>query len=276
MPPPDALSIGPDASAAVVTLRPRDGSAIWPALEYLGGLVARLEGKALVGVRADLARNWLGTDVPDPTTLPRKMDARRFPSTQSAFFVQLAPRSADELTAALRELDALTPTCWRDEEVVGGWGAEHREPFGFRERASASPTDAQRVRILSGPCKGGCWVLHLTFEVDRARFLRLRERERESVIGAHVDGTHDSAARDDAHVPSVHPWASELLRRGFPFRRAGTEGLVFVAAARSPSTFDRALDAMLGDARRWDRLLDYAEPVSGGIYFVPASLPTPP
>jgi len=62
-----------------------------------------------------------------------------------------------------------------------------------------------------------------------------------------------------------------MVRRGFPWRSEGEEGLAFLAAAKSPDVFARALDAMTGASGPTDRLLGWARPISAALYYAPPS-----
>jgi len=273
-----ALEREPGEHVAVQVLRAR-----WPGAAGLAlGALHEIRGRhartwVLVGLGAVDARVLFDPNLPVPSTLPRAAGTRRFPSTQANLFLQVGADDRDALMAVLRELDrALAPFCWRDEEVAGGWGAGHREPFGFRETAKWTRQRAEAVTIQTGIAAGSTWLLYLRFETDRERFLAHREREQIAIMGAEHSGTHLSTPRDDAHVARVHAYGARMLRRGFPYRIAGTEGLAFVAVAASPDVFAGALDSMLGAHGPADRLLDYANAVSAGVYFVPAHIPRVP
>lgn len=60
--------------------------------------------------------------------------------------------------------------------------------------------------------------------------------------------------------------ASPIVRRGFPFRRDGREGLEFLGAARDPRVFELALGAMDRDALSGFVELDRKQ---SGVYFCP-------
>jgi putative iron-dependent peroxidase len=258
--------------------RPRSSADAWSALLALGDPQLPEGASLLVGLRDDLARTWLDVpDLPAARTLPRTgTSGYRFPSTQGGVLLQVCADERAVLTTALRRLDALlAPFCWKDEEIAGGWDAERREPFGFRERAASNPEAADRVTIASGPGAGGTWLLYLRFEAERARFLVHPPRERERIVGATLEGVPLAHAPDDAHVRRAHAHAATLLRRGFPYRSGGAEGLAFVAAASSPLVFDEALDSLLGARGTTDRLLGYAPAISGGVYYVSPRLPGP-
>ncbi len=270
-----SLEREPGEHAAIVTFRCRSPNAVGLALAAAGEVRLPAGAWTLVGLAASDARSWCNEpELPLPSTLPRARGARRLPSMQGQLLFQVGAERGDMLVAALRQLDAaLLPICWKDEEVVGGWGSERREPFGFRERARWTSERAEAVTIQRGAGTGGTWLLYLRFETDRARFLAHRDRDQLAIMGAEHSGSHLSKPRADAHVARVHAYGSRMLRRGFPYRISGTEGLAFVAVARSSEVFDDALDAMLGVDGPADRMLDYAAAVSGGAYFVPPQLP---
>jgi hypothetical protein len=62
-----------------------------------------------------------------------------------------------------------------------------------------------------------------------------------------------------------------FVRRGFPYREKGEEGLCFLALAAAPERFGEAFDAMTTGPGGADALLAYLEARAGGLYFVPPS-----
>ena len=185
-----------------------------------------------------------------PPVLPRRGAHARFPSTQGQVLVQLAARTRERLRWALRRTAArVAGVLVPEEEVLGGRIGEGREPFGLPCPPQApSRDDVHRGAIVpSGPLAGAAWVLYLRFHQDAAHRPRMRA----------VRPAPDTAdARD-----------SQLIRRGFPFRQAGQEGLAFLAAASDPARFHPAMDTLLGPG---GLLPPHALPVGGGLYLAPS------
>lgn len=266
MAPPDApqepLFHGPGAFSGLQLWRPRTSSV---AVKQLAARLLEATGqRALVAVDAGLS----------PSFLPMAGSGFRFPSTQAGLLVQVAAETREALLELLRRASATcAPVCYLDEELLGGRIGEGREPFGFRDGLRA-PTreEVERLAVVrdGSSHEGGSFLLYVRFEQSLERFGRLSPRAQESVMGLSREGTPIPDAPPTAHVPRAKRYG-EFVRRGFPYRSHGQEGLAFVAASNRPERLRRALEAMLGrfDAEP-ERLLAYAEPLSGGCYFAPA------
>lgn len=215
-----------------------------------------------------------------PPLLPRQSasGAWRFPSTQAHVLLQLSAETRERLLWALRRAHAGFAgllTC--EEELLGGRIGDGREPFGFKDPLRA-PTeeDVRRAGVVpSGPLAGAAWILYQRFQQDLERFARLRPREQEHVVGRTREGVEVERLRADSHLSRTRvswdkPTAPTFIRRGFPFRDNGEEGLAFIAASGDPLRFHRSLDALLGvDGGPPDALLRYCEAVGGGLYLAP-------
>lgn len=212
-----------------------------------------------------------------PPLLPRAHGDWRFPSTQRQVLLQLSADARERLVWGLRRAHALfagllTP----EEELLGGRLGDGREPFGFKD--PLHPPTEEEVRssgvVASGPLSGASWLLYLRFQQDLERFGRLRPREQEHVVGRTRDGVEVTRPREDSHLARTRlPWGGPgpaFIRRGFPFRHLGEEGLAFLAASADPLRFHRSLDALLGaDGGPPDALLRYCAAVGGGLYVAP-------
>ncbi|HYO58645.1 Dyp-type peroxidase [Archangium sp.] len=211
------------------------------------------------------------------TLLPREGPTARFPSTQSHVLVQVSAGERELLLWSLRRVLALSKAVLTlQEEVLGGLIREGRDAFGFRDGLSA-PTREQVQRnavVSSGPLAGASWLLYLRFQQDLERFGRLKPQAQERVVGRTRDGERVVDAPAEAHIHRARAsGAGEnqfLIRRGFPFRQGGEEGMAFVAASADPDYYQRSLDALLGvGGQTPDALLRYVTPVGGGLYLAP-------
>ncbi|MCY1073007.1 Dyp-type peroxidase [Archangium lansingense] len=209
--------------------------------------------------------------------LPREGPTARFPSTQSHVLVQVSAEGRELLLWSLRRILSLSKAVlYLEEEVLGGRIGEGRDAFGFRD-GLVLPTREQVLRnavVPSGPLAGASWLLYLRFQKDLERFGHLKPRAQEYVVGRTRDGELVADAPAEAHIHRARAsGAGEnqlLIRRGFPFRHSGEEGLAFVSASADPDYYQRSLDALLGAGGQTpDAMLRYARAVSGGLYLAP-------
>jgi putative iron-dependent peroxidase len=212
-----------------------------------------------------------------PPPLPREGPTARFPSSQSHVLVQVSAVHREQLLWALRRTLTLSQgVLVLEEEVLGGRIGEGRDAFGFRD-GLLRPTreQVQRTAVVpSGPLAGASWLLYLRFHQDLERFGRLRPGAQERVVGRTRDGEFLVDPPQEAHILRAREAGTGenqgLIRRGFPFRHHGEEGLAFVAAAADPGYYPRTMDALLGgNGRPPDALLRYATAVGGGLYLAP-------
>ncbi len=233
--------------------------------------------RALAG---HFAHDALAAELPTPL-LPRRGPRGAMPATQGDLFVQVASPDVESGLGLLRRAQRTLETfCWLDVELLGGRIGDGREAFGFRD-GLRPPTHEEVERdaiIHEGPARGASWLLYQRWRQDLEAFKRLRESRQADVIGRWPDGREKEDAPNTAHVLVQRavgdPWpdakGSGFVRRGFPFRASGNEGLCFVAASRSPHHFVPALDALVGaNGEEADALSPYAYAVEGGVYVAP-------
>lgn len=276
---PGALS-GVQVWRAVASTRPEHTRAL--AARILDALddEARREGahclvalsmRALEGhfAHAALARESPGA------VLPRRGPGAALPSTQGDLLVQVAAPDTEPALRLLRKAQRTLETfCWLDVELLGGRIGDGREAFGFRDGIHAPTKEEilEHAMIPDGPAAGASWVLYQRWRQDRETFLGLRESRQADVIGRWPDGALKEDAPESAHVRLQQSAARQapLIRRGFPYRSGGHEGLCFVAASRAAHNFGTALDAMIGGpGAENDALLRYCVAVEGGVYVAP-------
>jgi Dyp-type peroxidase family len=273
MEPQQALRHSPGLYSALSVWRLVGESARSQVAEVAGALyqeLGRVAGvHALVALEAGLVREA----PPAPAVLPLEGPAARLPSTQAQLLVQLAAESREALLLAQRRL---APLCagvlTLQEELLGGRIGPGREPFGFLD-AVRVPTSQQvqgQALVPEGPLKGGSWVLYLRFLQDLERFGRLRLQAQEQVLGRTKEGTRLEPPPDTAHILRARAGCgAPFVRRSFPYRQYGEEGLAFLAAAARPEDYVYTLRAMLGLQGPQDALLRYATAVGGGLYLAP-------
>lgn len=229
---------------------------------------------SLRALEGHFAHDVLARESPG-AVLPRRGPGAALPATQGDLFVQVAALDAESGLRLLRKAQRTLETfCWLDVELLGGRIGDGREAFGFRDGLEP-PTEKEILEsavIPEGPAAGASWVLYQRWRQDRETFLRLREPRQADVFGRWPDGALKEDAPANAHVRLQQDAAryGRLIRRGFPFRSAGHEGLCFVAASRSARHFVSALEWMVGvPGRESDALLRYCTAVEGGVYVAP-------
>jgi hypothetical protein len=210
--------------------------------------------------------------------------------SQHHVIVQVAAESEEDRVNGLRLAhDCLAGLATLAEETTGGRLSNDREPFGYVDGVStemlASPTlgpkletlhpaNAERAkRLLARKGSAGNWLLHQRFEQDVSKFSDLGDpKHKNAVFGIKPNGSVISNPHPNAHVTLTAGLDPPMVRRGFPYRRDGVEGLVFVAAANEPEVFGRTLEAMF---RAKDRLLAFVRAIDDtGVYFAPSSTET--
>jgi putative iron-dependent peroxidase len=278
MQPQEGLFHSPGAFSGIAVLRLSRNVALPQLREVVSSIHAELSTAS--GVHAVLGlESTLLDDAPrvHPALLPRESPTARFPSTQAQVLVQVSADERERLLWALRRVLALSQAVLSlEEEVLGGRIGVGREAFGFRDGLlRPTPEQVQRTALLpSGPLAGASWLLYLRFQQDLDLFSHLKLPAQERVVGRTHEGELVVDAPAEAHILRARAsGAGEnqlLIRRGFPFRQGGEEGLVFVAAAADPDAYRRSLDALLGvGGQPPDALLRYATAVSGGLYLAP-------
>jgi putative iron-dependent peroxidase len=278
MQPQEGLFHSPGAFSGITVLRVDRGVALPQLREVLSALYAEQSTREGLHLVLGLQPALLPEAPARPALLPREGSTARFPSTQSHVLVQVSARERELLLVALRRVLALSRGVLSpQEEVLGGRIGEGREPFGFRDGLHRPTREQVRRTALvpSGPLAGASWLLYLRFQQDLERFGRLKPAARARVVGRTPDGEPVIDAPAEAHVHRARASGAgdnqRFIRRGFPFRQGGEEGLAFVAASADPEEYPRALDALLGvGGQPPDALLRYATAVGGGLYLAPA------
>ncbi|KFA91679.1 Dyp-type peroxidase [Archangium violaceum] len=279
MRPQEGLFHSPGAFSAVVVLRLSRNAAVPQLRETISALYGELSAARGLNTVLGLQPTLLPEAPISPALLPREGPTARFPSTQSHVLVQVSANGRELLLWSLRRVLALTQAVlYLEEEVLGGRIGEGRDAFGFRD-GLLRPTREQVRRaalVPSGHLAGASWLLYLRFQQNLERFGRLKPQAQEFVVGRTRDGELVPDAPPEAHIHRVRAsGAGEnqlLIRRGFPFRQSGEEGLAFVSASADPEYYQRSLDALLGvGGQTPDAMLRYARAVGGGLYLAPPS-----
>jgi len=203
--------------------------------------------------------------------------------TQGDVLVQVAAETETDRLFALRLAEVLlAPEAELREEWFGVRRGLGREAFGYRDVHTRSEEYSrggplELALIKSGAAAGGGWLLYQRFNQNVGAFCALPDADRDDVMGIDPNG---GAPRGPAtrlgHVVLARKYRGKqkgwFVRRGFPYRERGEEGLCFLALAAAPESFTEAHDAMAGTGGGGtDALLAYVEAREGGVYFVPPS-----
>ncbi len=277
MQPQEGLFHSPGAFSGIAVLRLSRNAALSQLREVASTLHAELSAAGGLHVVLGLHHTLLPGTPTLSTLLPREGPTARFPSTQAHVLVQVSAEGRELLLWSLRRVLALSKAVlYLEEELLGGRIGDGRDAFGFRDGlVIPSREQVQRTAVVpSGPLAGASWLLYLRFQNDIERFGRLKPRAQEHVVGRTRDGELVPDAPAEAHIHRARAsgaGANQLLiRRGFPFRHGGEEGLAFVSASADPDAYQHTLDALLGARGQTpDAMLRYARAVSGGLYLAP-------
>jgi hypothetical protein len=221
-------------------------------------------------------------------------------------FVQIAAQSDVHRLYALRIVhEAFGPHMRRCREIYGGKILTGEEPFGFADHAGGQyerqlakklplggawlffqrfrqdltnffdENQNLRTRTLvvgkppaAVPPKGSTDAQARKVNPDNdtraslaAQLVRAREQKpgRKGVV---------EAGAADSHVDLMEAEKGKIVRRGFPCRFDGEEGLAFVGVVAEPRTIPMLLERMI---KGHDRLLEYVTGREGGVFFCPPS-----
>lgn len=168
------------------------------------------------------------------------------------------------------------------EEVSGFRYLDSRDLTGFvdgtenpgpEERAEVALVGSEDARF-----EGGSYVLAQRYVHDLAAWEKLAEPEQERVIGRTKSASEelpDDLRPESAHISRVvierDGRELEIFRKSFPYGNTFEHGLYFVAACRTPETFDLMLKRMFAaEDGVGDRLMEFSSPRSGALFFAPS------
>lgn len=187
-----------------------------------------------------------------------------------------------------RRVDAImAPAFALREELQGERLAHGLEAFGFSDHdpAPAAP------RPDPDSLRGQCWLLYAKYSQRIGDFFANGAGKRAEVVGALPGFTAQFSPSDQGamaaavagggagHKASMRSHAPEwrpIVRRGFPFRRDGQEGLAFLGACSEGVHLEAARKAAESD----ELLSKYSQLLEHGYYYCPTpdqlrSLPSP-
>ena len=205
---------------------------------------------------------------------PRSNQRASMPNTQNDALVLAGCESVNDLVFIQRVCKSvLTPFLYLHECIDGSRLRYGQEPFGFYHPEASDDNKADKVAIIDdGELKGGSWLLTQRYVQTVEKFYQLPESQRDDVMGAKQIAQHDDPT--PSYPATAHTNASQagsnqplMARRGFTYAVNGEEGVFFVGMTQNTDFFSQTLNAMLDS----DALLNYADAVTGSIYYAPPS-----
>ena len=205
-------------------------------------------------------------------------DGYTLPATQHDVVVWLAGAAYDVVfDVSLGVLSVLGSHATLAHEIVGWPYHRDLDLTGFID-GTENPTLVEATAAATvepgAPGEGGSVLLLQQWEHDAAAWTRLPVADQEQVIGRRkIDSEELDPKSDTSHVASTdQDRFGKIFRRNIGYGTLTQHGTIFVGFSRDRERLDAMLESMAargGGAR--DRLTDFARPVTGAYYFVPAS-----
>jgi Dyp-type peroxidase family len=203
----------------------------------------------------------------------------RFKVGDAAVFVQISAQSDVHRLYALRVVDeVLRPVLPSCREIMGARILNGQETFGFQD--SKAEKGDYSVSMAKALPADGAWLFFQRFRQNAIDFFgRARSPIAEArVVGIPPMGTGDARAQvqatlaaapaPNAHVTLMKAANPSIIRRGFPCRCDGEEGLAFVGVVPAFDTIPQLLNRMNDTP---DALLQFIEAREGGLFYCPPS-----
>lgn len=290
--PQEAIQSGPGRCARFLVLAVADPAAAAAALAGVPNLVRavgqRDDGAALSCVVA------IGADAWERLLPGRRRPAQLHPFRPLADGGRVAPATPGDVLLHLRAeredlvhelarliLERLGAAATVVEEVHGFAYLDSRDLIGFVDGTENPQGEERRAATIVGAedaeHAGGSYVTTQRYVTDFTAWQALSTEAQEAVIGRRKADDVEL----DAAPPSAHKERAKIVRDGVEhkilrhnraFGSARESGTFFIAYARDLSVTEGMLERMfVADADGvYDRLLDFARPVSGTHFFAPS------
>lgn len=205
-------------------------------------------------------------------------DGYTMPATQHDIVVWLAGAAYDVVfDVSLGVLSALASHATLAHEMVGWPYHRDLDLTGFID-GTENPTliDATAAATVEpgAPGEGGSVLLLQQWEHDAARWVALSVAQQEQVIGRRkLDSEELDPRPDTSHVATTdQDRFGHIFRRNIGYGTLTQHGTIFVGFSPDRDRLDAMLESMaaLAGGQR-DQLTDFARPLTGAYYFVPAS-----
>jgi putative iron-dependent peroxidase len=187
---------------------------------------------------------------------------------------------------AMQIMDAVGEFVSVADEVHGFRYFDDRDILGFVDGTENPRGDGARDAAIVGAedaaFSGGSYVIVQKYLHDMKGWNALPTEMQERIIGRKK--LSDVELSDAAKPPYAHNALTniekdgrqlQILRDNMPFGRPGHGefGTYFIGYSRSPTVTEKMLQNMfVGDPPgNYDRLLDFSQPVTGGLFFAPTA-----
>jgi hypothetical protein len=199
----------------------------------------------------------------------------------ASVFLQVSAQSDVHRLYALRVIAELfAPLLGSCTEIFGARLLNGQDPFGFQDARPNSETGDYQHAVAAALPAGGSWLFYQRFHQDLQKFFSENSTalQQASVMGVppmvdketkqEIDRQLAANAPNESHARLMKQANASLVRRGFSCRHDGEEGLAFIGVAAEFATILTLLQKMQGEH---DRLLGFAYPRAGGLFYCPPS-----
>ena len=189
---------------------------------------------------------------------------------------ELATQIMSRLNGAVTTADEVHGFRYFDERDVLGFVDGTENPTG------GAAADAVFIGGEDPPFAGGSYVIVQKYLHNLDAWNNLSTEAQEKIIGRSKvsdieldDSVKPTSAHNALTVIEENGKEIKILRDNMPFGRPGHGefGTYFIGYSRSPRTIEQMLENMFigRPPGNYDRILDFSTPVTGNLFFIPAS-----
>jgi deferrochelatase/peroxidase EfeB len=203
----------------------------------------------------------------------------RFKIGDAAVFVQISAQSDVHRLYALRVVDeVLRPVLLSCREILGARILNGQETFGFQDGTEGRGNYS--LSVAKALPADGAWLFFQRFCQNAIKFFSQDQTPlaKAQVVGIPPMGTGGvqtqvraslaEAPAPNAHVTLMKVANPTIIRRGFPCRCDGEEGLAFVGVVPAFDTIPQLLSRIINSP---DALLPFIDGREGGLFYCPPS-----
>ncbi len=187
---------------------------------------------------------------------------------------------------AMQIMASLGDTVTVADEVQGFRYFDDRDVMGFVDGTENPRGDEAREAAIVGdedlPFNGGSYVIVQKYMHDMKAWNAVPVEQQERIVGRHKlsdielsDAEKPSYAHNALTSIEENGQEMQILRDNMPFGRPGHGefGTYFIGYCRTPRITELMLENMFigKPPGNYDRLLDFSQPATGGLFFVPSA-----